>query len=504
MHAARVGGVLERRERLLVRRDRPRDRAHDHEVVRLGDEELRDLAELGAHLARDVAALKLAHDAVLASAEHRRAELALGAAYDRLVLARLEHVVARADAVHRALAHPRPLVHRAVDARRRHRQVALAPREAAHHSRVALERAEQLGGVRGEDADVRARDGREVLAATREAALLARLDGEVGRLPHVVHQEVEEAQLVGEADEHVVAARVDGDAQRLVGEVLDLLADHRRIVPYPQRLVGRARDQQRLAHAAVDAGDRAVVKAVGAHEGEVFLLGLQDVDVGERERGELRVRRGDEEGLLGRRHRQRRDVEALAAASRDRRLRGGDRRLLDGGRRADEVMRQLVELLLAILGALEDQHRAALSRREEAARERREAQQLADAEGHCGGDDLLELALLDEEELGLVGARDAAVLAREPAMVGVILVLAALVQINIPRLELSVRVPPQLEELRAGCGERIRVSRVDRDAVDAKRGAERVLLQREQAALVPQPERDREIARHCGEHLAVT
>ena len=53
----------------------------------------------------------------------------------------------------------------------------------------------------------------EVLAAVREAALAARLDWEVGDLAHVVEQHVEEAQLVGEADEHVVAVGVERERE---------------------------------------------------------------------------------------------------------------------------------------------------------------------------------------------------------------------------------------------------------------------------------------------------
>ena len=58
-----------------------------------------------------------------------------------------------------------------------------------------------LGGARGKDEDVRARDGGKVLAASRKGDTSAALDREVGDQLKVIHQDVEEAQLIGEADE---------------------------------------------------------------------------------------------------------------------------------------------------------------------------------------------------------------------------------------------------------------------------------------------------------------
>ena len=57
----------------------------------------------------------------------------------------------------------------------------------------------------------------------------------------------------------------------------------------------------------------------------------------------------------------------------------------------------VLALLLALLGALEGEYRPAVPRRKEAARKRREAEQPAYAGGDGRRNDVLELALLDEQ-----------------------------------------------------------------------------------------------------------
>jgi len=94
-----------------------------------------------------------------------------------------------------------------------------------------------------------------------EAARAARLDGHVGDLPYVVHEDIVQAQSIGEADECNVARWVHRSRERLLRKVLDLLARLGGIVPHTHGAVDAAGEQQRLLGADVDAGDCLVVEA---------------------------------------------------------------------------------------------------------------------------------------------------------------------------------------------------------------------------------------------------
>ena len=87
----------------------------------------------------------------------------------------------------------------------------------------------------------------------------------------------------------MVARRVQRAPEWLVSKVLYMLADASRVVPYPDSSVGAARDQQRLLHAGVEACHRAVMESSAGEQREMALVrpGREDVDVGDREGGQL-------------------------------------------------------------------------------------------------------------------------------------------------------------------------------------------------------------------------
>ena len=196
----------------------------------------------------------------------------------------------------------RPLVHGAVDAARRDFRVVGAPKHRPHAPAVPAEVAHVLRGVRVVHLHDRAVHRRKELAAVTEAALAARLDGKLLVRAHVVHQQVAQPQLVGKADQHVQAARVERDAERLLHERLLQLQAHVQVVPHAHGLVRRARRDERLLDAGVDPSDRFAVERV-REQLEHHLLLLQDVAVRQVHRVHLVVLQRAHQRLLGGRER---------------------------------------------------------------------------------------------------------------------------------------------------------------------------------------------------------
>ena len=172
----------------------------------------------------------------------------VGGAHRARVRARLEHILAHAlEAVEL------PLVHGAVHPRRHEARVVGRPRDRPHLAVVAAEVAVRLARVRRVDLDRVAVDGGEPVAAGREAALGAPFDRKLLVRPDVVHQQIHQPQLVAEPTQHVEPRRVERDRAALLREDLAQVGAPVDVVPDPDRAVGAARRNERLADARVEA-----------------------------------------------------------------------------------------------------------------------------------------------------------------------------------------------------------------------------------------------------------
>mmetsp|Transcript_127451 Transcript_127451/g.360643 ORF Transcript_127451/g.360643 Transcript_127451/m.360643 type:complete len:789 (+) Transcript_127451:685-3051(+) len=254
------------------------------------------------------------------------------------------------------------LVRGAVRARRHQPRVVRGPADGTHLRLVPPQVAHHLAGVGLVDLDRVGVHGREELPAVAEAALAARLDGDLLVGAHVLHEEVHEPELVGEAHDEVEPARVEGDAEGLLAEELAELLGLVVVVPDPHRLVGAARNDQLLPHADVQAQDRPGVEG-RQHVVDGRLLRLQHVRGAQRELQELGGARRDDQHFLGGAHRhcchRTRDGAETAAA----------------GGAVEFYLLRLLEHLLGVVDLLVDPNDAALPTGNESLAKRGDAQQ---------------------------------------------------------------------------------------------------------------------------------